>query len=90
MNLSASWWKISHDTGRTASCSIHHFCYLHLAWYSGRHVFLVVVEMIDFQGIFVDSFALGFGIATAASVVGMALAFIKRLIRSASDTREDI
>ena len=46
--------------------------------------------MIDFQGIFVDSFTLGFGIATAASVVGMALAFIKRLIRSASDTREDI
>lgn len=46
--------------------------------------------MIDFQGIFNDSFSLGFGIATLASVVGMAISFIKRLIRSASDTREDI
>lgn len=46
--------------------------------------------MIDFQGIFGDSFSLGFGLATLASVVGMAISFIKRLIRSASDTREDI
>lgn len=46
--------------------------------------------MIDFQGIFNDSFSIGFGIATLASVVGMAISFIKRLIRSASDTREDL
>lgn len=46
--------------------------------------------MIDFQGIFVDSFTLGFAIASGASLIGMALSYIKHIIRSVSDTKDDI
>lgn len=60
------------------------------AGYVGRSVFLVVVEIMDFQGIFVDSFALGFGVATVASVVGIAIRYLKNIIRGVSDVSNDI
>jgi hypothetical protein len=50
----------------------------------------VVVEIMDFQGIFVDSFALGFGVATVASVVGIAIRYLKNIIRGVSDVTNDI
>lgn len=45
---------------------------------------------MDFQGIFVDSFALGFGVAMVASVVGIAIRYLKNIIRGVSDVTNDI
>lgn len=45
---------------------------------------------MDFDIVFTDYFTVGFFISTIFSIVGICIRFIKNIVRSASDTTDDI
>lgn len=85
MNLSASWWKTSHDTGRTASGTVDTCRNLHVKRNIDRYIFLELVQVtFDIIGLFSESFALGFFSVTLVGLIGIGCRSVKVIFSGAA------